>query len=69
MHTPLELKELFGGTSANSFALVQAALMNVAGQWFLRKAINQLRNARDERELQEIRQRIDDELKALSGNR
>lgn len=65
MVTPRELNELFGSTSSSSFAMFQAALMNAAGQMIIKKAIQQLRNANDEREVQEIRQRIDTELREL----
>jgi hypothetical protein len=47
--------------------MFQAALMNAAGQMIIKKAIQQLRNAGDEREVQEIRQRIDTELRELDG--
>ncbi len=67
MVTPRELNELFGSTSSSSFAMFQAALMNAAGQLLIKKAVQQLRNARDEREVQEIRERIDQELSALAG--
>ncbi len=67
MVTPRELNELFGATSSSSFAMFQAALMNAAGQLLIKKAVQQLRGARDEREVQEIRQRIDRELSALNG--
>jgi hypothetical protein len=67
MVTPTELKELFGGTNANSFALFQAAIMNAAGQFLIKNAIQQIRSAGSERELQEIRQRITRELEALEG--
>lgn len=67
MVTPKELNELFGSTSSSSFAMFQAALMNAAGQMIIKKAIQQLRNAHDERDVQEIRQRIDTELRELDG--
>jgi hypothetical protein len=69
MVTPNELRELFGGTSANSFALFQAAAMNAAGQFLIKRAVEQIRGARDEREVQAIRQRITRELEALEGRR
>ena len=67
MVTPHELNELFGATSSSSFAMFQAALMNAAGQLLIKKAVQQLRHARDEGEVQEIRERIDQELSALTG--
>lgn len=67
MVTPRELSELFGATSGSSFAMFQAALMNALGQRLIRKAVLDMRQARDERELQAIRERIDRELAALLG--
>jgi len=40
---------------------------NWLGQTLLKKAFEQLRNAKDEREAQEIRDRINRELAALRG--
>jgi hypothetical protein len=67
MVTPKELNELFGATSASSFAMFQAALTNAAGQALIKKGIEAIRNARNEREIQAIRQQIDRELAALLG--
>lgn len=67
MVTPKELNELFGATSGSSFAMFQAALMNAAGQTLVKKALRDLHDARNEREVQAIRQRIDQELAALLG--
>jgi len=67
MVTPKELNELFGATSGSSFAMLQAAIMNAAGQALIKKAVQQLRHARSEGEVQEIRQRIDTELNSLYG--
>jgi hypothetical protein len=66
MVTPRELNELFGSTSGSSFAMFQAAIMNATGQMLIKKAIQQIRNAHDDREVAEIRQRIDTELRQLN---
>ena len=63
--TPKALNELFGSTSGSSFAMLQAAVMNAAGQSLLSKAIQDMRKAHDEREAQAIRERINQELAAL----
>jgi hypothetical protein len=67
MVTPHELNELFGATSGSSFALAQAAAMNVAAQSLISKAVQEIRQAHNEREVQSIRERIDKELAALLG--
>lgn len=67
MVTPKELKELFGSTSGSSFAMFQAAIMNAVGQSLIKRAVLDIRNARDPREVQAIRERIDHELSALLG--
>jgi hypothetical protein len=65
MVTPKELNELFGSTSSSSFAVFQAAVMNAAAQSLIKKAIQDIRQAHDEHEVQAIRDRIDQELAAL----
>lgn len=65
MVTPKELNELFGSTSSSSFAMLQAAVMNAAAQSLIKKAIQDIRQAHDDREVQAIRERIDQELAAL----
>jgi hypothetical protein len=65
MVTPSELGELFGSTNSQSFALFQAAVMNAAGQALIKKAVEEIRNAHNEREVQAIRDRIDRELAIL----
>jgi hypothetical protein len=67
MVTPKELNELFGATSSSSFAMFQAAVMNAAAQSLIKKAVQDIRQARDEGEVQAIRERIDQELAALLG--
>lgn len=67
MVTPRELNELFGATSSSSFAMFQAAITNAAGQALIKKALQEIHDARNEREIQAIRERIDRELAALLG--
>ncbi len=67
MVTPKELNELFGATSSSSFAMFQAAVMNAAAQSLIKKAVEEIRAARNEHEVQAIRERIDKELAALLG--
>jgi hypothetical protein len=67
MVTPKELNELFGSTSSSSFAMFQAAVMNAAAQSLIKKGLEEIRHARNEREVQAIRERIDRELSALLG--
>jgi hypothetical protein len=43
------------------------AVTNWIGQMLVRKALEEIRNARDENEIQKIRERIDRELAALIG--
>jgi len=65
--TPRELNELFGATSSSSFAVFQSALMNAAAQTLIKKGIQEIKQAHNEREVQTIRERIDKELAALLG--
>lgn len=67
MVTPRELNELLGGTSGSSFAMFQAAVMNAAAQTLIKKGIQEIKQAHNEREVQAIRERIDKELTALLG--
>jgi len=54
-----------GGITATEMLTV--AVTNYLGQALLKKAFEKLRNAKDEREAQEIRDRINSELAALRG--
>jgi len=67
MVTPRELNELLGATSSSSFAMFQAAVMNAAAQTLIKKGIQEIKQAHNEREVQTIRERIDKELAALLG--
>jgi hypothetical protein len=67
MVTPKELNQLLGGTNGGALMMLQWAAVNAAGQSLIKKAIQDLRGARDDREVQAIRERIDQELQALLG--
>ena len=69
MVTPRALNELLGSTSASSFAIFQSALMNVGAQALIKKAIKEISEARSEREVRAIRERIERELAALNGGK
>jgi hypothetical protein len=60
-------QELYGSGGITALELLQGAIVNALGHWLVRKAMNDLGKADDEREVQEIRERIDRELAALRG--
>lgn len=62
MVTPKEMNSSGGITAMET---LQFAFTNWLGQSLVKKAIEDLRNAKSEREIQEIRDRIDRELAAL----
>lgn len=62
MVTPKEMNSSGGITAMET---LQFAFTNWLGQTLVKKAIEDLRNAKTEREIQEIRDRIDRELAAL----
>jgi hypothetical protein len=64
MVNPKELHSTAGITPAE---MLQCAMTNWLGQSLLKKALDDVRNARTEKEVQEIRERIDRELAALRG--
>ncbi len=65
MVTPREMVATSGGIKPAE--MLQFAVTNWVGQMLVRKALEEIRNARDEREIQQIRERIDRELAALTG--
>jgi hypothetical protein len=67
MVTPRALTELLGSTSGSSFAMFQAALMNAGAQALIKKGMQEMREARNEREVRAIRERIERELAALNS--
>ena len=60
-------QELYGSGGITALELLQGAVVNALGHWLVRKAMNDLGKAENEREVQEIRERIDRELAALRG--
>lgn len=60
-------QEFYGSQGIKSYELLQFALTNWLGQQIVKKAIEDLRNAKSDREVAEIRARIDRELAALRG--
>jgi hypothetical protein len=60
-------QEFYGSQGIKSYELLQFALTNWLGQQIIKKAIEDLRNAKSDREVAEIRARIDRELAALKG--
>jgi hypothetical protein len=62
-------QELYGSGGIRAYELLQGAIVNWLGKALIRKAIDELRDARTEREVQEIRARIERELAALRGGR
>lgn len=62
-------QELYGSAGIRAYELLQGAIVNWLGKALINKAIAELREARTEREVQEIRARIERELAALRGGR
>lgn len=60
-------KELYGSGGIKAGELLQFALTNWLGQQVIKRAMEDLKNARTEHEVQEIRARIERELAALKG--
>jgi hypothetical protein len=60
-------KEMYGSQGIKPGELLQFALTNWLAQQAIKRAIEDIKNARTEREVQEIRARIDRELAALRG--
>lgn len=65
MVTPKELQSSVGITARET---LEFALTNWLGQALIKKAFEDLQKAKDEREIQEIRDRIDRELQALKAS-
>ncbi len=64
MMTP---KEMYSAAGIKPTDLLQFGLTNWAAQTLIRKAIEDIKNAKDAKEIAEIRARIDRELAALAG--
>jgi hypothetical protein len=60
-------QEFYGSQGIKSHELLQFALTNWLGQQIIKKAIEDIRNATSDREVEEIRARINRELAALKG--
>ena len=60
-------KEMYGSQGIKPGELLQFALTNWLAQQAIKRAIEDIKNAKTEREVQEIRARIDRELAALRG--
>jgi hypothetical protein len=58
-------RELYGSGGIQAYELLQFSLVNWAGQAIVKRGIEALQKAQSEREVQEIRDRIDRELDAL----
>ena len=64
MATP---RDMVSSAGIKPVEILQFALVNWAGQALIKKAVQEFSRARDERELREIRERIDKELAILTG--
>jgi hypothetical protein len=60
-------KEMYSTAGISPGLQVQWALTNWIGQALIKKALEELKQARDENEIREIRERINRELDALTG--
>jgi hypothetical protein len=60
-------KEMYSSAGITASEQVQFALTNYVGQALIRKALEELKQARDANQVQAIRERIDRELDALTG--
>lgn len=58
-------KEMYGSGGIGAPEMLQFALVNWLGKAIIQKGLEAIRNARSDREIQEIRERIDRELAAL----
>lgn len=62
-------KELHSSVGIRPTELLQFALTNWLGQALIKRALEDMRHAQTDREIQDIRDRIDAELRALSDER
>ena len=60
-------QQLYSSAGITAPELLQFAITNIAAQALIRNAVRDIRNARTEAEVREIRARIDRELRALKG--
>ena len=62
-------KEFYSTAGITPLDQIQLAFTNYVGQALIRKALDELKQAKSEREVQAIRERIDRELDALTNVR
>lgn len=62
-------REMYSSAGIRPMEVLTAALVNWAGRALVLKGLEAIRNARSEREIEEIRARIDRELAALRGGK
>jgi hypothetical protein len=62
-------REMYSSAGIRPTEVLQMAVVNWLGQAIIKRGLEALRNAKDEREIAEIRARIDRELAALKGGR
>ena len=62
-------KEMYSSVGIRPTEILQSAIVGALGQAIIKRGLEAIRNARDEREIQEIRGQIDRELAALRGGR
>jgi hypothetical protein len=61
-------KEMYSSGGITATEQLQMALTNWVGQTLIRRALEELKSAKSDREVLEIRERIDRELEALTGS-
>ena len=69
MFSPLQPKELYGSGGISAAELLQGAIVNWLGHKVISKGLREISEARNAREIAEIRERIDRELAALRGGK
>jgi hypothetical protein len=60
-------REIYGATGMSAGEMLTIGLVNMAGQMIIKKGLQALREAKTEREIQAVRERINKELAALMG--
>jgi hypothetical protein len=62
-------RDMYSSAGVNPTTLLQSALVNYFGQKLIKKGIKEISEAKTDREISEIRARIDRELAALRGGK
>jgi|SRR5688572_885420 hypothetical protein len=62
-------KEMYSSAGIRPTEVLQMSIVNWLGQAIIKRGLEAIRNAKDDREIAEIRARIDRELAALKGGR